>query len=352
MGNKLRKVFNKNDQYIKGTVQVKDAEASRAFREALESVYKEGRTVQVDGVKSMLVSIDSGAGTFPIEKIENIVDCVISPVEDEVILKLEVNGEQVDFPVVRYPFENGCRVQTKGDFPFATTLTLDENTQTAKVSIKPNLDKAENINTVLYSILIEKELLKKFFGTDLESSTGLDSVMEHLDGLHKLFEKLKFVEDTFDKKFVPGEIDLDNAGCIKDLIELCLLIRDKKVLRSDVRMTDATGNKLHLATDEEAIVGKEIAMTFIWSLEYSLWNEKIELYSANFLNNAIIKTIENLESGQVRIVYGEKENKPMYIAYRGFLSQDEAKIEHDRIMDIKEEYENAKPVEQYIAEGY
>ena len=51
-------------------------------------------------------------------------------------------------------------------------------------------------------------------------------------------------------------------------------------------------------------------------------------------------------------VYGEKENQPMYITYRGFVSQNEAKIEHDRIMERKEEYETAKTVEQYMAEGY
>ena len=352
MGNKLRNVFNKNEQFIKGTMRFKDAEASREFRKALETVYKEGRPVQVEGVESMAVSIESGAGSFPIERIENPVDLVIGPTPDEVMLKLDVDGEQIDFPVDRYLYENGCRVQTKEDFPFSTTLTFDETTQTAKVNIKPGLDKAADVDTVLCSIKTEKVFLKKFFSIDLGKDTGLDAAIEHLDGLYKLFEKLKFVEDAFDKKFVPGEIDLDNAGCIKDLIELCLLIRDKKVLRANVRMTDTTGNRLQLATDEEAVVGKEIAMTFIWGLEYSLWNERIELHCANLLNNAIVKAIENLDSGQIRIVYGEKENQPMYITYRGFVSQNEAKIEHDQIMEIKEEYENAKTVEQYMADGY
>ena len=57
MGNKLRNVFNKNEQFIKGTIGFKDAEAALEFREALKTVYKEGRTVPVKGVESMAVSM-------------------------------------------------------------------------------------------------------------------------------------------------------------------------------------------------------------------------------------------------------------------------------------------------------
>lgn len=352
MGNKLRSVFNKKEQFIKGTIRFKDVEASSSFRKALETVYKEGKAVRVDGVESVSMGVESGAGMFPLEKMENIMNFVVGPIPDEVILKLEVDGEQIDFPVERYSYEAVCKVQTKVNFPFSTTLMFDINTRTAKVNIKPSLERAEDVDTVLRSILLEKSFLKKFFSVDLEKGSGLDTAFEHLDGLYKLFEKLKYVEEAFEKKFVPGKIDLDNIESIKDLFELCLLLREKKVLRADARLEDTTGNGLQIGPDEEVVVGREIAITFIWELEYSLWNEKLELYCANLLNNAIVKAIENLENGQSRIVYGEKENKPMYITYRGFVSRAEAERELARILDIKEEYENAKTVEQYIAEGY
>ena len=350
MANKLRNVFNKKEPFIKGTIRFKDVEASLEFREALETVYREGRAVQVNGIESISMSIDSGASSFPINK--NPMYFVVSPSPDEVTLELGNDGEQIDFPIERYSYKNGFRVQTKENFPFNTTLTFDEITHTAEVNIKPSLDKATDVDAVLRSIRLEKEFLKMFFSIDLAKGTGLDAAMEHLDSLYKLFDKLKFVENTFDKKFVPGEIDLDNAECIKDLIELSLLIRDNKVLRAYVRMTETTGNRLQIATDEAAVVGKEIAMTFIGRLEFSLWNEKIELHSANLLNNAIVKAIEELENDQTRIIYGEQENRPMYISYRGFVSRDDARAEHDQIMGKMEEYVNAKTVEQYIGEGY
>ena len=62
--------------------------------------------------------------------------------------------------------------------------------------------------------------------------------------------------------------------------------------------------------------------------------------------------MEELEDGEIRIIYGEKESSPMYITYRGFISENEAKQELDRILENKNEYISAKTVEDYIAEGY
>ncbi len=40
----------------------------------------------------------------------------------------------------------------------------------------------------------------------------------------------------------------------------------------------------------------------------------------------------------------------MYITYRGFINEADAKKEHDTVMEHKEEYDNAKTVEAYMAE--
>ena len=117
-------------------------------------------------------------------------------------------------------------------------------------------------------------------------------------------------------------------------------------------MNDTTGKGLRLASDDEVIIGKEISMTFIWGMEYTIWNEKVELISANLLSNAIVKSVEELENGEIRIIYGEKDSNPMYISYRGFANELEAKQELDRIFENRDEYICAKTVEEYIAEGY
>ena len=49
---------------------------------------------------------------------------------------------------------------------------------------------------------------------------------------------------------------------------------------------------------------------------------------------------------------GWKDDNPMYISYRGFITEDEAKSECEHIMEHRKEYETAKTVIQYIEEGY
>ena len=60
--------------------------------------------------------------------------------------------------------------------------------------------------------------------------------------------------------------------------------------------------------------------------------------------------LERTEDGQLKVHYGEKESEPMYISYKGFLTEEEACEEHKTMMDHKEEYVNAKTVDQYMQE--
>ena len=352
MANKLKDIFNKDENYIKGTIQFKDTSASEEFRKALDVVHKEGRPVKIGGIQAVSMGLKSGTGTFPLENYEPVTDLIVGPSLSEVTLKLVVEGEEIDFPVDRYRIENGVGIQTKASFPFSTIIKFDETTQTAKVSIKTKLEKVPNVEEALHSIILEKEFLKKFFGSNLEKGTGLWETFNHLDGLYKIFEKLKYVEEKFGKEFELASINLDNTQSIKDLIEICLLIRDNKVLRSNAKINDITSKELRLASDDEVIVGRDILMTFIWELEFSLWNEKIILYSINLLNNAIVKSIDDLEDGEIRVVYGEKESHPMYITYKGFIKEEDAKQELNRIVENKDEYTEAKTVEEYVSEGY
>lgn len=350
MGNKLRKVFNKNDSIIRGKIVFQDEKASDDFSKALETVYKEGKIVQISGIDHISTQINSGTGSFPLTE-DRLNEIVVGPIPDEVILELEVNGRKIEFPFLRYKYNNGTRIETKESFPFGTTVVFDEATVTATVNIKSNFDKALDVNALLDGIETEIVLLEKLFSIDLGKGTDVDNALNHFKALENMIKKLKFVEESFNRKFVPRSIDLDDYESVKDLTELCLLIRDQKAVRSNLKMNQTTGNGLRLAS-KEAVIGQELLMSFVWVLEYSLWGEKIELHCANLLFNAIVKEIENLDDGQVRVIYGDTEEKPMYITYRGFITEDEAKNECEHIMEHKEEYKVSKTVIQYIEEGY
>lgn len=351
MANKLRNVFNKKNDYIKGNVRFKDEKASKEFQKALETVYEEGKFVRVSGVESMSIRVESGAGAFPLDKHENVSDVVVGPSAEEINLDLEIDGERIEFPVGMYAYKKGSKIRTKENFVFCTEIAIDENTGMATVKIKPSLDKASNVDDVLRSIRIEIEFLKRFFNFDKTKGTEFEFTVSHFYNLYNLFEKLSYIEKTFERKFDLASLDLDDNESIKDLIELCLHVRENKVVRVYAKMTDSTGERLKILTDEP-IEGRDISLTFVTGIEYSLWDEKIELHCASLLCNAIVKEIEELEDGQFRIIYGEKDDNPMYVSYRGFINLEDAKTEHSLIMEHKKDYVEAKTVEQYIDEGY
>ena len=350
MANKLRDIFKKNDHFLKGTIRFKDEATSEAFRKALEIVYREGKTVPVSGIDSMTMGVESGSGFLPIEKAEGVTDVIVGPSGEELNLEIEVDGEKIDFHVIRYSLKRGCKVVTKEDFVFETQLTFDEDTQTAKVNFKPVINRAETVDEVLRGIRIEKAFLEKFFSGDLEKETGLDLAMRHLDELYTLFDRIRFLEEAFQKKFTPASIDLNDVESQKDLFEICLLIRDKKALRFNAKMSDATGKGIRLATPDTVIENQEISMTFFSDNEYSVWGENIKIYCANFMGNAIVKTVEPLDDGQIRLIYTEEESRPMYISYKGFKDKDEAHAELDTLMDHREEYVEALTIDQYLME--
>lgn len=66
------------------------------------------------------------------------------------------------------------------------------------------------------------------------------------------------------------------------------------------------------------------------------------------VSNAIVKKIERIENNKETILYGDEDSRPMYISYRGFKTENEAKKEMEKIMHHKQLYVDALTVSDYI----
>lgn len=152
MSNKLKDIFSKNDQLIKGTIKFKDAKAAQDFANALETVYKNGEAKRVEGIQSMSLKIQSGASTFPFSYTEDLGKLVVGPSPYIKSLNLKINDEVIPFLTECCLIKNGYIIQTPRDFIMHTKIIFDYTEHTAKVSIKPEVDAAPDISTVLKSI--------------------------------------------------------------------------------------------------------------------------------------------------------------------------------------------------------
>lgn len=54
-----------------------------------------------------------------------------------------------------------------------------------------------------------------------------------------------------------------------------------------------------------------------------------------------VRKIEQISDSQVKILYGNAEDNPMFISYTGFMTKQEAIDEMGHIMEHKEEYTEA-----------
>lgn len=349
MSNKLKKVFSKNDKVVEGTIRFKEKTSYDEFKKDLEAVFKEGKTIKFNKEAEMSMHVNSGLSKFPLEKDTAVTNIMVGPCKDRIEVELKDETGIIKFPMLRYFVEGSCIIETTPDFLIETKVRFDEIIQSAKVQITPHLSRAKKVEDVLRDINTIVLFLNKIVIADkVDENTDYKVVIHNLNSIHSLFDKMLFVEKKFGISFDPALIELNDIESQKDLLELCTVIKDKKAIRINKKISDAEIGVGELSSKDEIILNSEILMSFLGENVYMMWGYNVKLFCTNFLVNAIVKSVDTLENGNIKITYGENESKPMYISYKGFITEEEARVEIDKMYDNKEEYISAKTLEQYM----
>ena len=352
MPNKLKDLFTEKEDFYKGIIRFDSKESYLRFSDAINKVYKTGEAVPVDGIKSMDWGVDLGTGLLPIDQSERIENFVLSPSMEEHTIPIVVNGKTMLYPMYKIIVENGIILQSKRDTVISIKLVFSQNPGLVQLTFAPHIEKAADVKEVIESIYQTEGLLNAIID-DKHLNDGNYKVLKyHLQDLLDTFERLLFVEEQFGKRFKPAEIDLKDKESLQDLFELCLTARDSKAIRVNARMNSSELNNFQFETKNSISEGAALDFTFLSNIEYYIWGESIKLHSANLLHNAIARKIEELDNGKMRILYGEEENNPMTISYKGFKDEESAREELECLMNHKEDYISAKTAEQYYNEQY
>lgn len=352
MPNKLKNLFAEKEDFYKGIIRFDNKESYSRFADAINKVYKTGDTVQVDGIKSMDWGVDLGTGLLPLDQSDRIEDFTIGPSVEEHSIPIKVNGKTMLYPLNKIIIENGIILQSKYDAVISIKLIFNQEPGIVKLSFAPHIEKAPNVQSVIEGISQAEGLLDAIIDSRYSEDENYKVLKYHLKDLRDTFERLLFVEEKYDKNFNLNKIDLQDSESLQDLFELCLTARDNKAIRINARMNFSELNSVRLKTDNVISEGSVLDMTYLGEMEYFLWGESVKLHSANLLHNAIAKKIEELENGNMKIIYGEDENSPMTISYKGFIDEAAAKEELKQLMNHKEDYVNAKTVDQFYNDQY
>lgn len=77
-------------------------------------------------------------------------------------------------------------------------------------------------------------------------------------------------------------------------------MKEKAVIRLNAKVNESETTGMQVNQSKDSIeVGAELDITFIATIEYTLWNNKVNLYAACFLSNAIVKEVNKIFSEKV-----------------------------------------------------
>ena len=354
MPNLLKSIFSNDDIKYEGTLVFKDHDSQKRFYEALETAYKEGRAVNVDGIESISTNVNSNDSSYPIEAHDQICKFMVFPSFDYLPFEVTVDGEKKSITLIRKDLRDRIVLETVPNSVVTLSLSfLKENIHKAHISFTKHYENAKTVKDVSEGLIIAVSVLSFFFGKGNTSSTEKESitlpdVIDHFQLSSVLFERLSAIEEELEIAIPPAALNSITNENIADINELFVLICQKKAMRTSFKLTSMdAANLLKNEESKKPLLGSELFLTFMGKLDYELFGKTISLHTVCAAINAVVKEIIYGE-GTVKIIYGDTDTKPMYVSIKAFKTEDEATIEAADAMSHKEDYITAKTCREYL----
>lgn len=358
MSNKVKDIFSDDMFNINGTLRFSNDEAYKNFLAAMEIAYAEGRVVPVEGVTSVATTVGHQSTKFPLEEHTNITQFFVGPAVEPVPISLDVCGEEKIITLLRSRIKDRIvlRSEPESIVTFNFTFLLGENRHT--VNYKVQFEKAKSIKEVADSFSLATALLNRLYRQEdnAPSESGkvsLSNVKEYFRCYSSFFKRLSSIEDRLGLSISPELLNDLPREEQQDIDELYLLLCENKVVRLNAKLTSSNSTSVAMnSIDTPLNIGQKIALTFLSTIEFSFLKQTVTLHTANLLVNAHVKEIQKDDDGTVKVLYGDTDSKPMYIAYSAFETKEEATREADCILQHDKTYINALTEAAYINQLY
>lgn len=351
MSNKLKSIFSDEEIVFNGELTFKDKESHDQFMNAIERVYEEGKTLSVDGVQSIKTEIRTGDKSYATEEHKMLDHVVIAPSKEDVPLEVETEFGKKEMHFKRYAVNKGVVLETDENAVVYLKLFFESLTENTTMSYRVHVENAKSVSELIEEYAKIVAFYNKIFRKDIQKMKGgaaVENIKLFFSEMLNRYKKLRFLEKEFDIQFDPKDL-VQNEDCWLDVEELYLLLQEKKVVRLNAKLTETQTTSMTINQHKELInEGAALQVTFISKVTYLIWEKRITLYSANLLSNAIVKETHTLPNDEVKILYGEEDSRPMYISFRAFSVEEDAKKEMEQIMNHKEEYVDALTTIEYL----
>lgn len=353
MHNKLRNMFSDNMPEVFSKLQFENSKNRAEFQKAMESVYNEGRVAEINGGVKLNIYIGDGEAMYPHIINQHVEKLTIHPNITKIPITVNtVYGEKtICFKANKTSM--GVHLETESDAIVFVEVNFLEENGTVNFKIKIQHEYANSMKDLAKSLYATISILKQWFESDNELDRD-DSLKDWVK-IKKIFQlsysffyKLSAIEEVLQLSFNPKQLDSTENNML-EVEELYLFLIKKIPVRLNAKLTASESTKFTLKNSIKNLeIGSNLDIAFVNATEYMIFDQKISIYTANLLTNAIVKEIVSEEKGTITVLYGDTDSRPMYISCTGFLTEKEAKAEIDEIVGRKEEYEKALTIDRYF----
>ena len=334
MSNKLKNIFSNKECTIGGNFTFKDKESYKKFLDSLNSLQDTGNPIKVEGILSIRTGITNGNNYYPL-MINDTPDAVfITPKYENIPMIVDTESGEKKIIFQRYSTSSGTILQTVEDAIVFLKFLFSDNGK-IQFSYKMQIEFAETVEQVVESyqaaIYVFDHLLKPDDEQNVASdSDAIDTIKNSFFISYSFWKKLKQLQDIFKLSFNPTKIG-KVSDMIPDIEELYLLLIEKRALRIKLASAQSIDTKVDIKKSPLKI-GAKLNISFCSERVYYICEQKIVIYTANLLINAVIKEIEKTDTVITKLLYGDSDSMPMGISFTGYLTHDEAKAESTLIM--------------------
>lgn len=335
MGNKLRNMLSHKDENYTLTVHFKNEEERKEFLEAIEYIDTYGEPRKVPFSPSIDITKNINESQYPIERHKTIEKVMLAPPYDLYSLKLNLDGhaEKIDF--IRTVSKKFVRLESKDMSLFKINIEFALEEYKMRLTYKYELLDNVTLQNLVYEskkfAALLDVLLKKGF-----QSEQLLKIRKQFKQSSDYYQRIREVLDVF-------SIEVDSKTAINEsnpnfvIEEMYLLLVQKKIIKKNDKL-----NYISTADVEAPQVGQELFASYIDKCVFSFANQNRNFYIVKCVFGARIKSIEESEDGKKTIYFEEKKDKPMFMSYSAYLTEEEAQFEIKHIMDKHEEYIHAE----------
>lgn len=356
MGNKLKDVFSNNTVEMGGKVRFENSDAHKKFLEALDLVWEEGKTVQVDGVSSISTQMKTGKYAYPFLEEHSVDKVFVMPNIENVTIPLETERGDKTLQLRRYYTSNEIVLETNPKAIVYIKMKVKKGTTENTFSYRVQPELAKTVEEIIENYVVAIAFINYLFREDVSGTQKELEVIDKTKGYFSraldFYKRLQKVEKELELQFNP-KLQNEKRNDEKEFEQLYGILYENVAFRYNAKLNADKG--IEVASkfkDTNMLIGTKLQLTFKGNVEFDIYGQSISIFTANLLLNAVVKDIQEEENGNIKIWYDDTDSEPMYISYTGFKSERERDIELDTLMEHSKKYIDAFTVDEYLKQKY